>query len=400
MGARTVTGSRGIYRTDIGRKSWMDLAKGVAIILVVVYHGMLFLHSIGFEGDGMTRSKVTLETFPMPVFFLIAGMFGLRIQQWTFAETWKRKISGYLYLYVVWSVIRFLFYLVVPNVRAGDGAGTTASDPISLLLIFVWPTSSYWFILALAVFTVAFWLIRRLPVWLQVGAAAVLSVLFSSDLLDTGNVGWTHMCVCFVFFVVGALFSKRIEQAVLDSKGWHIAAAFAGYALVTASLAFVPWTRDIPGVVLLGQVSAVALGATVSVRLVRLRALAWVGNLGVRSFEIYLLHVFVLAGLGVLLSAFPVLLTLPDGGWGILIVMVAIAIWVSLLLFRVLARFPWLFVSPLRMPSGAKKRRAAGPGAGTGTDVDAGKGADPAAGEAADPAATGATPVPGADGTR
>ncbi|QEO14169.1 acyltransferase [Agromyces intestinalis] len=345
-----------LIRTDVARKDWMELVKGVAIILVVIFHTMLFLRALDYQGGGLGRSKIAFEPFPMPAFFVITGMFALRVPQWTFAEVWKRRLAQYLYLYVLWSVIRFAFYLVVPNVRAEDGAGVTASDPLALALIFVWPTSSYWFIYALLLFTIAVWLVRKAPIWAQLAGAGVVSVLFSSGLADTHNVGWNRMGEYLVFFVAGVVLSKRIDRAVAESKPWHVWASLAVSLAVSALLALVPVSREVPGVALVAQVASLAFGFTAAVRLVRLRPLGFLSYLGKRTLDIYLLHVFVIAGLVAVIAMFPQLHDLGDDGWLVMLVTTTLTIVISILLFRLLSRFTWLFVSPFRVRPGRSRR--------------------------------------------
>lgn len=359
------TRSTRIFRTDVGRKDWMDLVKGVAIIMVVVYHTMLFLRAIEYEGGGMGRVKIVLETFPMPAFFVIAGMFQLRVPQWSFAQTWHRRLATYLYLYVLWSTLRFVFYLVVPNVRSADGAGASASDPLSLLAILVWPSSSYWFIWALFVFTLLVWLMRRMPAWAQVAIAGVLSVLFSSGLLDVRNVGWNRMGEYLVFFVVGVLFSRRINDAVNSARWWHVGLAFAVFVVASAALVFMPVVGRIPGVTLVAQVASLVFGFGAAASLVRVRALSGFSYLGVRSLNVYLLHVFVIAGLVWVVSVLPIEGVFEGRGMLLVATVSALVVVISLLLYRVLSRFSWLFVSPFRQrPPGQRRRRggAAAPG--------------------------------------
>ncbi|WP_210479313.1 acyltransferase family protein [Naasia sp. SYSU D00948] len=336
---------RGLVADDVGGKDWVNFAKGVAIILVVLYHSMLFLRSIEFEGGGMGRAKTALEMFPMPVFLAIAGMYHQRVVTWTLGETWRRRLLGYLYLYVLWSVIRFAFYLVVPNVRS-DGAGSYASDPLALLTILVWPISSYWFILALAVFTLVLWLVRKLPPWIPITGAAVLSIAFSTGFVTVRNVGWDRMGEYLVFFLVGALAARKLFAAVPKAPWWVVPASLAVYGASAAVAAFVPAGSRVPGVVLVGQVAAVVFGATASHLLVRLRPLSWVSYLGTRSLHLYLIHVFVIAGLAAVVQALPQLSLLPGRGFLVLGAMVVLVIAISALLGRLLSRVSWLYVPP------------------------------------------------------
>src|SRR3954454_16194295 len=175
----------------VGRKAWVDVAKGIAIFLVVAYHTSLYLENAGILGMPWIL-KAPLELFPMPAFFLIAGLLSARTVGFAFGDLWRRRILPMLYLYVLWSVIRFAFYFVLP-LGITDIGDLPADSPLSLGLILVWPSSSYWFLYALAIFTLAMWLLRALPVSLHIALAAVLSVLTTSGVIETHNVGWNRV---------------------------------------------------------------------------------------------------------------------------------------------------------------------------------------------------------------
>lgn len=102
-------------------KAWMDVAKGVAMFMVVFFHTSLYFSEAeitNFPG----RIKQFLESFPMPAFMLLSGMFALRVGTWTFSQVWVRRLFPLLWLYVVWSLVRFVFYWVVPGTNGDLGA--------------------------------------------------------------------------------------------------------------------------------------------------------------------------------------------------------------------------------------------------------------------------------------
>lgn len=349
----------GWVRDDVGRREWVDLVKGVAIIMIVAYHSSLFLNSAGVDAAGVGRARIVLDLFPMPAFFLISGLFHTRVREWSFADLWRRRLRQYLYLYVVWSVLRFLFYLVVPNVRA-DGAGEAADDPLALLLILVWPISSYWFIYALFVFTLVFWAFRRMPPWVLLALTAAASALTSSGLLDTDNVGFNRMIEYLVFFVAGAYFHRRVYAAVERTGLTGTIVAVVGFAVFAAAATLVPRLGGIPGVAFIGQVLVLAAGFTLATWLVRLRPLAWLTYVGVRSLNIYLVHIFVIALLVLPLSLVSGTLdALPGRGLLVIGGMTAVVTAVSILLTRYLTRVSWLFVYPFRHGLRLRGRRPA-----------------------------------------
>ncbi|PJJ71849.1 acyltransferase-like protein [Diaminobutyricimonas aerilata] len=334
-----------LVRPDVGHRDWVDFAKGLAIVLVAYFHAVLMLRTVEVDSGG-GRLKVLLEMFPMPTFFIIAGLFSARLLTWTLSEAWRRRILLYLYLYALWSVIRFVFYWIVPG-ASGEVGEISAQNPLGLAAILVWPSSSYWFIYALAIFTFVTWAIRRLPVWVQITSAAVISSLFSSGLINTTNVGWNRIGAYLVFFVAGVHFSKWIVRAAPKARWWHVVAFGAGALAVVALLLLLRGTH-IPGLALIGQVCAVGLGIAVSVQLVRVRPLAFVSHLGANSYQIYLIHLFVIAASVVLVSLVAGDHTPRIVALLLSVTVAAVAIYLSLVIARLTRRFSWLYVLPRR----------------------------------------------------
>lgn len=348
-------GKPALRRSDVGRREWVDFVKGVAIILIVAYHTALFLTSVGIDAAGIGRVKVVLELFPMAAFFVITGTFHARVGSWSFADLWRRRLRQYLYLYVLWSVIRFVFYLLAPNVRS-DGAGGAATDPLALLGILLWPISSYWFIYALFVFTAVLWLFRAAPPWVLITVSAVLSVLSSSGILDAGNVGINRMSEYLVFFVVGAYANRRIYAWADALTPLKAAGPVAGFIVFAAAVTVLPFLQRVPGIVLLGQVLAVAAGYALAVFLVRLTFLRWLVYIGVRTLNIYLVHIFVIALLVAPLALVPWVDDLPGRGLLLTLAITAVVVALSIVITRYLTRVSWLFVYPFRHRRGSAVR--------------------------------------------
>jgi uncharacterized membrane protein YcfT len=91
------------------RIDWVDYAKGISIILVVMMHSTLSSEeALGVAGwlHGVVEFA---RPFRIPAFFLIAGLFVARTidQDWrTFLD---RKILYFAYFYVLWLTIQFMF---------------------------------------------------------------------------------------------------------------------------------------------------------------------------------------------------------------------------------------------------------------------------------------------------
>lgn len=328
-------------------KAWIDIAKGSAMYMVVFFHTAMYFEVAEIAGVP-GRLKQFLEAFPMPAFLLISGLFALRVSTWTFGQLWKRRLLPLLWLYVVWSLVRFAFYLIVPGTN-GDLGALPATDPRSILLLLVWPSSSYWFLYALFWFTLGVWVLRRVPVWLKVSGATLLSTAITAGYLNFHNVGWNRTAGLFLFFLLGALFYDRITKWVAKSGLWVLAGLAALYLAATLIVVAFPSARGIPFAVTAVQLIAVALGFIASKYIARFKPLAAIlGTVGEWSLQIYLLHIFIIVSMSALLG----LLLPPIGGiLGALIIVTAsvLATYLAVLLSKLTTKARWLYVPPMKL---------------------------------------------------
>ncbi|MCU1447407.1 acyltransferase family protein [Cryobacterium sp.] len=345
---------------DLGGKpaesrDWIDFAKGIAIILVVLYHSSLFLAEFDLAGS-TGRLRSVLSFLPMPIFFFIAGLTMRRMLTWSFADLWRRRLQALVYLYVLWSVIRVVFYVVVPHLR---GAESSPTDLRNVALLPVWPTSSYWFIWAMVLFTLGAWLLRKVPPSITIPAAALVALASTTTGgLDLNNVGWDRIMQNFVFFLAAIFIPHATYRFAARIRPWHAVAFMVVYAGLAIATALLHLSR-VPGVVLIVSVIGVAMTIALSEKLAKMRGLGFVNTLGAHSFQIYLLHLFVVA---IVLAVVAPLADLPALQqianllpWAL----AAFALYVSLLLFKMLRRFSWLWVSPFKRRTTKKPRPSA-----------------------------------------
>lgn len=325
-------------------REWINFAKGAAIILVVLYHSALFLNDIGLAGS-TPRLRLVLSYFPMPLFFFIAGLTARRMLTWNLADLWRRRLLTLVYLYLLWSVVRVLFYLVVPHLRGTERAPT---DLLNIVLLPVWPTSSYWFIWALAIFTLLAWLLRKLPVSVQIALAGALAVLSTTpNLLDLDNVGWDRVASNFIFFIGALYFPHTVYRLAARVRVWHaivLVAAYLGLAVLLVPLHL----SRVPGLILLESAVAVAMGVALATLLVRVKWLNFMNTLGQYSFQIYLLHLFLVAAALALLAPVAESAWLERAANALPFLLAAIVLVLSLYLAKFLRRYSFLWVSPFR----------------------------------------------------
>src|SRR5699024_293346 len=91
------------YLLSKKRILWVDYAKGITIILVVLHHSMFS----GLYSEMLSNFDDLLLQFRMPFFFFIAGLF---IHKALFSDLklfLKSKVALFLYLYILWGIIRY-----------------------------------------------------------------------------------------------------------------------------------------------------------------------------------------------------------------------------------------------------------------------------------------------------
>jgi uncharacterized membrane protein YcfT len=180
--------------------AWVDAAKGVCIILVVMMHSTLGVgEALGREGF-MHSVVAFAKPFRMPDFFLLSGLFLARAidRDWTtYAD---RRVVHFAYFYLLWLLIQSA--AKYGQVSGGTPAGFLEHVAFSL----VQPFGTLWFVYLLAVFSVATKLLRRVPPLLLFAGAAALEIAP----ITTGSVVIDEFGLLYVYFVAGYLFAPRI----------------------------------------------------------------------------------------------------------------------------------------------------------------------------------------------
>ena len=71
----TIAGSGGTKAPSAARVDWVDYAKGICIIMVVMMHSVLGVELAAGETGFMHVLVAFAKPFRMPDFFLISGLF-------------------------------------------------------------------------------------------------------------------------------------------------------------------------------------------------------------------------------------------------------------------------------------------------------------------------------------
>lgn len=341
-----------------GRLDWVDVAKGLCIVLVVMMHATLGTEE-AMGGEGFLHPVVVFaKPFRIPDFFLLSGLFLGRVidRDWRlFAD---RRVVHFAYFYLLWLVIQSLAKY---GALAQEGGPAAFLQHLATGLIE--PYSTLWFIYLLAVFSVVTKLLRRVPPILLLGGAALLQILP----VPTEAYLVEEFCARYVYFVGGYLFAERIFDLAAAVRR-HPGPALAGlavWAVVNGWLATTP--SGFPSYPTLASLPVVGLligsaGALAIVSVASLLVLAGgpvteaLRTCGARSIVIYLAFFLPMAATRILLTKTG---AIPDIGLTCLVVTL-VAVLVPLGFERAIrgTRLDFLFRRPRRFHiAGAPKMR-------------------------------------------
>jgi len=215
-----LTGGRAAL-TARGRVAWVDYAKGICIIMVVMMHSVLGVELAAGETGFMHALVAFAKPFRMPDFFLISGLFLPLVIDRGWRLYLDRKAVHFAYFYVLWVTIQFAF-----KAPAFAAESSWAHAGYLYLESFVEPFGTLWFIYLLPIFFVVIKLTRKLP---------PLVIWTIAALLETARVatGWTvidEFCARFVYIYSGYLFADYVF-ALSDRATRHPAQALAALAV-------------------------------------------------------------------------------------------------------------------------------------------------------------------------
>ncbi|MBM9466869.1 acyltransferase family protein [Nakamurella leprariae] len=349
---------------DRPRAAWADAAKGICILLVVLWHLIQkdllqqdWQHVAEWPGtvwDTITQALVPLR---MPLFFLISGLFAARAVSRSWPVLLRDRSAKFFWIFALWVVIQVPVFWAMPDFDTSH-----VENARQLVRQLVLQPPNVWYLYALAVYFVVARAARRLPIAVQLGGALALTVVAAVGLLPTS--GSTTDVVQYLFWFLAGLHGRRIVEAVVARadtvRGVGTTALFA--ALATGSvLAPDGWWHALDPLV---SAAAVLFGLTVSALIAPVGVLGrGLAGLGRHTLPIYVMHlpligVLHLATAGLHLPASPVAALLYP------VVGVALVCAVCLVLERGLLALHarWLFELPA--PIRALFDRWAGRGSG------------------------------------
>jgi uncharacterized membrane protein YcfT len=204
-----------------GRIDWVDYAKGICIVMVVMMHSVLGVELAAGQTGFMHVLVAFAKPFRMPDFFLISGLFLSVVIDRDWRVYLDRKVVHFTYFYVLWVTIQFGF-------KAPSFAAESSWSHVGLLYLesFIEPFGTLWFIYLLPVFFVVTKATRRVPplaIWAVAAALEMAHIVTGWTVID-------EFCARFVYFYSGYLFADYVF-ALSDRARARPALGLAGLAL-------------------------------------------------------------------------------------------------------------------------------------------------------------------------
>lgn len=283
------------------RIEWVDIAKGICIIMVVMVHSTLGVEEAAGAEGWMHAVVAFARPFRMPDFFLISGLFlGLVIDR-----PWRRfvdrKVVHFAYFYFLWLTIQFAFK--APGMAQQHGVVHAFE---AYLWSFVDPFGTLWFIYLLPVMFIVTRLVRWVPPLVVLAAAALLEALpVETGWMVIDEFASRYVYFFFGYFAAGHIFafSRWVQTNPLASL-----TILAAWAPLNAWLVFTPppavlaWLvhdvqgaagatgglAELPGISLLLGIAGAGAVVAVASLLSGQRIVAWLGWLGGHSLVVYL----------------------------------------------------------------------------------------------------------------
>jgi fucose 4-O-acetylase-like acetyltransferase len=310
---------RGRASVGEGRQAWIDVARAVAIVLVVVGHTERGLVAAGMmQGAKVEAFDHVIYSFHVPLFFLISGLlFAQSIRRQPFRRSWKARTVRLVQPCLIWSAI--LLALIVLAAGSANSPVSLGQALAGLLLLPLQPVSIFWFLYTLLICMVVSallteywkWSPARLLFWSAIIHAVYL--LWFTDVETTIGLQFIRFAEHQLYFAIGFFLSHTLlGDTSFLRRAQTSKAGVALFAAVSAACFAVAATMLIRGNFAyqspIGTVAALSGDATIlaacyfTVELMKWRPPGFLLMISAETLAIFCMHVPFVSGARIALA--------------------------------------------------------------------------------------------------
>lgn len=314
------------------RIRWVDFAKGISIILVVLHHSIIIESDSPLYNNTLDYFNSLLAYIRMPLFFFLAGLFVNNALKSDLKYFFKFKVIHLFYLYIIWNIILYITTEVPKNIVLN------ASSYLNIIDLVIDPPA-VWFIYALLVFIIMTRLTRSASI-VALGIALILFVLS----IQSGDYDFIDKLVRFYpFYLLGHLTSKLAHKLSAYTKTYHIL-YLPVYFSVVILLKEYHLSGTAIGLFVLyagGVIAGIIVGTLIS----RIPSFSWLAFIGKNTLPIYLIHTIPVGTLRVILP-----LMIPGQAVIATIIMLISGVTIPLITIYITKKLHmnWLFELPFK----------------------------------------------------
>lgn len=274
------------------RIAWMDHARGLSILMVVVGHVLTGLTTRGLLEDGPALRiwDPRYYNIRMPFFFVLSGLFAERWAGRRVGEFLRDKGATIVYPFFVWATLQALVKVALNPVTQGDlTLWNVVTQPI-------FPDDQFWFLHVLFFLMLGYFLLRKLGL----GPTGCLLVALGCYAIQGEHPQealspWARLPYYAPFYAVGGIGGALVSRIRIDRAAHLGAIALVGFgSLWLAVLSEVEPPLPIQLTTsLVGIAGAIAFTALLS----RVRFTGFLPYFSRYSLEIFVAHMAAVTGM-------------------------------------------------------------------------------------------------------
>lgn len=279
------------------RVDWIDYAKGIGILLVVVGHTLRGLVNSSILEASIQEQAVDkwIYAFHMPLFFFISGLFIERSASKSLKAFLVNKLLTIAYPYFIWSILQELIRRLT---------GVNSEPIVNIWRILYEPLMQFWFLYVLFIFSLGYAIFRKLG--LSVKAFVFVScLLYVAHLvgINFGSWGVLYMVrIQVIYFALGILVAetKLLSQLNKLTSLHLIITAISGFLII--AIAVLLNVAQLNIVVELLAFIGIFSSLSLAIFLQQFAFTNFLKNWGLLSLQIFVAHTIFSAGARIFLQ--------------------------------------------------------------------------------------------------